>query len=117
MRQKSVQPESPSERLVKNIRRATRKRHSSEEKIRIVLDGLRGESSIAELCRREGIAESLYYAWSKKARSGHCSDLDQCNFVATPYRKLVRHRSASGVNVSYDNAQRHLCRSHRPLVY
>ena len=66
MRQKSVGPESPSERLVKNIRRATRKRHSSEEKIRIVLDGLRGEASIAELCRREGIAESLYYAWSKE---------------------------------------------------
>ena len=51
---------------MKNIRRATRKRHSSEEKIRIVLDGLRGEDSIAELCRREGIAESLYYAWSKE---------------------------------------------------
>ena len=66
MRQKSAHPESPSERIVKSIRRATRKRHSSEEKIRIVLDGLRGESSIAELCRREGIAESLYYAWSKE---------------------------------------------------
>jgi len=66
MRQKSEHPESPSERLVKNIRRATRKHHSSEGKIRIVLDGLRGESSIAELCRREGIAESLYYAWSKE---------------------------------------------------
>jgi transposase len=62
-----VHPESPSERIVKNIRRATRKRHSSEEKnLRIVLDGLRGESSIAELCRREGIAEGLYYAWSKE---------------------------------------------------
>jgi transposase len=66
MRQKSVHAESPSERLVKDIRRVTRKRHSAEEKIRIVLDGLRGESSIAELCRREGIAESLYYAWSKE---------------------------------------------------
>ena len=51
---------------MKTIRRATRKRHSSEEKIQIVLDGLRGESSIAELCRREGIAEGLYYAWSKE---------------------------------------------------
>ena len=69
MRQKSVHPESPSERIVKNIRRATRKRHSSEEKIRIVLDGLRGESSIAELCRREGIAEGLYYAWSKELKA------------------------------------------------
>ena len=66
MRQKSVHAKSPSERLVKNIRRVTRKRHSAEEKIRIVLDGLRGEASIAELCRREGIAESLYYAWSKE---------------------------------------------------
>ncbi len=66
MRQKSVSPESPSERIVKNIRQATRKHDSPEEKIRIVLDGLCGESSIAELCRREGIAENLYYAWSKE---------------------------------------------------
>jgi transposase len=51
---------------VKGIRRATRKRYSAEEKIRIVLDGLRGEMSIAELCRREGIAEGLYYSWSKE---------------------------------------------------
>src|ERR1700710_2009252 len=66
MRQKSTTPSSPSERLVKNIRRATRKHYSAEEKIRVVLDGLRGESSIAELCRREGIAEGLYYSWSKE---------------------------------------------------
>src|SRR5262244_120363 len=66
MRQKSVTGSSPSERLVKTIRRATRKQYSAEEKIRIVLDGLRGETSIAELCRREGIAESMYYSWSKE---------------------------------------------------
>jgi transposase len=66
MRQKSGTTESTSERIVKNIRRATRKQYSAEEKIRIVLDGLRGEHSIAELCRREGIAESLYYNWSKE---------------------------------------------------
>ena len=66
MRQKSGTPGTPSERIVKDIRRATRKHHSAEEKIRIVLDGLRGEYSIAELCRREGIAESLYYSWSKE---------------------------------------------------
>jgi transposase len=53
MRQKSATPTSPSERLVKSIRRATRKQYSAEEKIRIVLDGLRGESSVAELCRRD----------------------------------------------------------------
>jgi transposase len=54
------------EQVVRDIRRATRKQHSSEEKIRIVLEGLRGEDSIAALCRREGIAESLYYSWSKE---------------------------------------------------
>jgi transposase-like protein len=54
-----------AERVVKDIRRATRKHHAAEEKIRIVLEGLRGEYSIAELCRREGIAESLYYSWSE----------------------------------------------------
>ena len=51
---------------MRNIRRATRKHHSAEDKIRIVLDGLRGEDSIAALCRREGITESLYYSWSKE---------------------------------------------------
>ncbi len=66
MRQKSGSRAPTSEKVVKDIRRATRKRHSSEEKIRIVLDGLRGEDSIAELCRREGIAQSLYYSWSKE---------------------------------------------------
>ena len=66
MRQKSETPATSSERIVKDIRWATRKHHSAEEKIRIVLDGLRGEYSIAELCRREGIAESLYYSWSKE---------------------------------------------------
>ena len=66
MRQKSVSQTPSSERIVKDIRRATRKQYSAEEKIRIVLDGLRGEHSIAELCRRERIAESLYYSWSKE---------------------------------------------------
>ena len=66
MRQKPTTMTSPSERLVKNIRRATRKHYSAEEKIRVVLDGLRGESSIAELCRREGIAEGLYFSWSQE---------------------------------------------------
>jgi transposase len=66
MRQKSNSDALSSEEIVKGIRRATRKRYSAEEKIRIVLDGLRGEHSIAELCRREGIAEGLYYSWSKE---------------------------------------------------
>lgn len=54
------------EKTVRNIRRKSRKQYSSEEKIRIVLEGLRGEESIAELCRREGINESVYYRWSKE---------------------------------------------------
>ncbi len=58
-------PKSSGEKVVKDIKRATRKQYSSEEKIRIVLDGLRGEDSIAELCRREGISQGLYYKWSK----------------------------------------------------
>ena len=70
MSQKSGTPKKSSERIVKDIRRATRKQYSAEEKIRIVLDGLRGEHSIAELCRREGIAESLYYTWSKRRLAG-----------------------------------------------
>ena len=55
-----------ADRTVRDIRRKTRKQYSAEEKIRIVLSGLRVEDSIAELCRREGIAESLYYSWSKE---------------------------------------------------
>ena len=66
MRQKSETNKIASEQVVKDIRRATSKQYSAEEKIRIVLDGLRGEYSIAELCRREGIAEGLYYSWSKE---------------------------------------------------
>ncbi len=66
MRSKSENAKAPAERVLKDIRRATRQRYSAEDKIRIVLEGLRGEESIAELCRREGIAQSMYYGWSKE---------------------------------------------------
>lgn len=66
MRQKSITSKEPSEKVVRDIRRRTRRRYSSEEKIRIVLEGLRGEESIAALCQREGIAEGLYCSWSKE---------------------------------------------------
>ena len=68
VREPAVAPATkpPAERVVRDIRRRTRKQHTAEEKIRVVLEGLRGEESIAALCRREGIAESLYYAWSKE---------------------------------------------------
>ncbi len=57
---------SSTERTVRDIRRATRRNYSAEEKIRIVLEGLRGEDSTAELCRREGINTNIYYRWSKE---------------------------------------------------
>ena len=65
MKTKTSRKES-AEKIVRDIRRATRKQYSSEEKIRIVLEGLRGEESIAELCRKEGINQNLYYRWSKE---------------------------------------------------
>ncbi len=66
MRQTSTPAKEPAEQVVSDIRRATRRQFSAEEKIRIVLQGLRGEDSIAELCRREGISQNLYYRWSKE---------------------------------------------------
>src|SRR5580693_5309737 len=66
MRQKSGPEKQPAEDAIRDIRRATRRHFSAEEKIHIVLEGLRGEESIAELCRREGIASSMYYGWSKE---------------------------------------------------
>jgi len=57
--------EASAEATVRNIRRKTRRKYTAEEKIRIVLEGLRGDLTIAELCRREGISENLYYRWSK----------------------------------------------------
>ena len=61
-----VEKKKSTEATVRNIRRKTRRKYSAEEKIRIVLDGLRGETTIAELCRREGINQNLYYKWSKE---------------------------------------------------
>ena len=66
MRQRDKQALPSAEETVRDIRRATRRHFSAEEKIRIVLEGLRGEDSIAELCRKEGMAQNLYYRWSKE---------------------------------------------------
>ena len=66
MKQTSGPAKQPADEVVKDFRRATRRQFSAEEKIRIVLEGLRGEESIAELCWREGIASSMYYGWSKE---------------------------------------------------
>jgi transposase len=66
MKHKSGPDKAPTEQVLKDIRRQTRRQYSAEEKIRIVLEGLRGEENISELCRREGIAASMYYGWSKE---------------------------------------------------
>src|SRR5262245_5705070 len=66
MRHKDDRAPDSAEKTVRDIRRATRRRFSAEDKIRIVLEGLRGEDSIAELCRKEGIAQNLHYRWSKE---------------------------------------------------
>ncbi len=65
IRQKSGPAKEPAEQVIKTIRRATRRQLSAAEKIRIVLNGLRGEDSIAEPCRSEGIVQNLYYRWSE----------------------------------------------------
>ena len=65
MRQPTGSSRSPGEKIVKDIKRATLKHYSCKEKIKSVLDGLGGEDSIAELCRREGISQGIYYKWSK----------------------------------------------------
>ncbi len=66
MRQKPDALSNAAEKAVRDIKRATRRHFSAEDKIRIVIAGLRGEDSIAELCRREGIHQNLYYRWSKE---------------------------------------------------
>jgi transposase len=66
MKLKSNQPKPSAERVVQDIRRATRRHYSTEDKIRIILSGLRGEDIIVELCCKEGIAQGLYYSCSKE---------------------------------------------------
>ena len=66
MRQKTARHQEAADRTIKDIRRQTRRKYTAEDKIRIVLSGLKGEDSIAELCRQEGIAQSQYYSWSKE---------------------------------------------------
>ena len=97
MRQKFGTPKPSAEQVVKDIRRRTRKHHSAEDKIRIVLEGLRGEESIAELCRREGIATSLYYSWSKEFLEAGKRRLagDTARQASSPEVKELRAESAA----------------------
>src|SRR5210317_1949826 len=97
MRQKPAGRVSSSEQTIRDIRRKTRKQYSAEEKIRIVLEGLRGEESIAALCRREGIAESLYYSWSKEFLEAgkHRLAGDTARQATSPEVKELRSESAA----------------------
>ncbi len=90
MRTKHLNAKKPAEQVVKDIRRATRRHFSAEDKIRIVLDGLRGDDSIAELCRKEGIAQSLYYTWSKEFMEAGKRRL--AGDAACPRRNTGRHK-------------------------
>ena len=85
MTKKPQTSKEAAEKVIKNIRRKTRQTYSAEEKIRIVLAGLRGEESISVLCRREGIAESLYYSWSKEFRSEERRVGKECRSRWSPY--------------------------------
>ena len=86
-----------ADKLVRGIKRKTRKHYSAEEKIRIVLAGLRGEESISALCRREGIAESLYYSWSKEFLEAGKARLsgDTARQATAPVVKELRSESAA----------------------
>ena len=81
---------SKSGKIVRDIKRHTRRKYSSEEKIRIVLEGLRGETSIAELCRREGINPNVYYRWSKDfLEAGTFWMGNACRLCCIHYSKLI----------------------------
>ena len=97
MNKKSETSKDAAERLVRGIKRKTRKHYSAEEKIRIVLTGLRGEESIAALCRREGIAEGLYYSWSKEFLEAGKNRLagDTARQATSPEVKELRSESAA----------------------
>ena len=97
MNKKSGTSKDAADKLVKTIRRKTRRLHSPEEKIRIVLAGLRGEESIAALCRREGISESLYYSWSKEFLEAGKQRLagDTARQASSPEVKELRSESAA----------------------
>jgi transposase len=97
MNKKPTTSKQAADKLVRGIKRKTRKHYSAEEKIRVVLAGLRGEESIAALCRREGIAESLYYSWSKEFLEAGKSRLsgDTARQATTPEVKALRSEASA----------------------
>src|SRR6204780_1810558 len=119
MKQKSGPGKAPAEQVLKDIRRQTRRQYSAEEKIRIVLEGLRGEENISELCRREGIAASMYYGWSKEflvagkrrlagdtARAATSGEVKDLRREATALKEVV-------ADLTLENRLLHLPQNHR----
>lgn len=107
---------SHGEKFAKDIKRATRKRYSSEEKKRIVLDGLRGEDSIAELCRREGISQGNYYKWSKDFMSAGkkrlAGDTAQRFKAADPERQVILTKAITYVHTNLTQSGSWRCSSY-----
>jgi transposase-like protein len=108
MRQASERIPDSAEKTVRDIGRATRRHQSAEEKIRIVLQGLRGEVSIAELCRKAGINQNLYYRWSKEFL-----EAGKNGSLATPRVKRPRMRSRSS-RLKHASSRRALGRNRKP---
>jgi transposase len=110
------------EATVRSIRQATLKKYTAEEKVRIVLKGLRGESTIAELCRKEGIQPNLYYKWSKEfleagkqrliGDTQHQAD-SQNNIWISSCRNSPKGNLVERLGVQMNNTLRQFLRDHR----
>ncbi|MHC4526812.1 MAG: transposase [Planctomycetota bacterium] len=86
-----------SKDVITQIKKATRRKFSADEKIRIILEGLRGEASISEICRREGIASSVYYKWSKAfLEAGKSSTVKPLTLTQTAIKSPPKHAPPSG---------------------
>src|SRR6202046_2293200 len=116
MRQQTRSSKEPAEKVDQDIRRATRKHYSAEENIRIVLEGLRGEDSIAEPCRREGIARNLHYRWSKDFLDNFSDSVLGISHIYL----ASSHFALDGLGVHLDKSvitlRRHESRFHDPLL-
>lgn len=112
MKQKSGPRKAPAEQVVKDIRRQTRGRYSAEEKVRIGLEGLRGEENIPELCWREGITASMYYGWSKEFIEGGARRLaERLDVVPAKFSMIVTRRP----KYAFRNADGVIRRRRRPI--
>lgn len=87
------QEKRSAQKTIDTIRRKTRRKHSAEEMIRIVLEGLKGEETIAELYRREGIAQSLYYKWLANEVAWEFLDAGKARLAGNTKREAIRYKT------------------------